>query len=169
MGGGGVKELTQVRDAVISALQSAGLTALAAFPAERARSYEAPVAAVAVGAVQGRATGFCNYLGEVRSEDGGGVKELYGKQLEGVISVDIRGRRAADCETGCEAAAEALLGDLPAGIRPGELSWEALSWERETGMFLRRGNLQCTALFLAESREDGAEFLDFILKGVMTN
>lgn len=169
MGGGGVKELTQVRDAVIDTLRAAGLTALAAFPAERARSYESPVAAVAVGAAQGRAMGFCNYLGEVRSGDGGQVKELYGKQLEGVISVDIRGRRAADCEAGCETAAEALLGNLPAGIRPGELSWEALNWERETGMFLRRGKLQCRACFLAEGQEDGTEFLDFILKGVMTN
>lgn len=169
MGGGGVKELTQVREAVISALQNAGLTALAAFPAERARSYETAVAAVAVGAAQGRAMGFCNYLGEVRSEDGGQVKELYGKQLEGIITVDIRGRRAADCEAGCEAAAEALLGELPSGIRPGELCWEALAWERETGMFLRRGHLRCRAFFTAESREDGVEFLDFSLKGVMTN
>lgn len=169
MGGGGVKELTQVRNAVIDTLRSAGLTALAAFPAERAKSYETAVAAVAVGTAQGRAMGFCNYLGEARSEDGGGVKELYGKQMEGVITVDIRSRRAADCEAACETAADALLASLPAGIRPGELRWEALAWERETGMFLRRGHLQCRACFLAESREDGTEFLDFILKGVMTN
>lgn len=164
-----MKELTQVRNAVIDTLQSAGLTALAAFPAERIKSYGGAVAAVAVDAAQGRAIGFCNYLGELRDKDGGEVKELYGKQLKGVISVDIRGRRAADCEAGCETAAEALLGGLPTGIRPGELSWEALGWERETGMFLRRGRLECSAFFLAESREDGAGFLDFILKGVMTN
>lgn len=169
MGGGGVKELTQVREAVISALQDAGLTALAAFPAERAKTYEGATAAVAVGTAQGKALGFCNYLGEVRDGETGAVRELYGKQLEGVITVDIRGRRAAECEAGCEAAAEVLLGELPSGIRPGELCWEALAWERETGMFLRRGRLQCRACFLAESREDGAEFLDFILKGVMTN
>lgn len=164
-----MRELTQVRDAVISALQSAGLTALAAFPAERAKAYEGVAAAVAVGTAQGKALGLCNYLGEVRDGETGAVRELYGKQLEGVITVDIRGRRAAECEAGCETAAEALLGGLPAGIRPGELCWEALAWERETGMFLRRGRLQCRALFTAESREDGAEFLDFILKGVMTN
>lgn len=164
-----MKELTQVRDAVISALQDAGLTALAAFPAERAKTCEGAAAAVAVGTAQGKSLGFCNYLGEVRDGATGAVRELYGKQLEGVITVDIRGRRAAECEAGCETAAEVLLGALPAGIRPGELCWEALAWERETGLFLRRGRLQCRALFTAESREDGAEFLDFILKGVMTN
>ena len=66
-------------------------------------------------------------------------------------------------------AAAVLLGKLPEGIRPGELCWEALAWERETGMFLRRGRLRCRALFTAESREDGGEFLDFILKGVVRN
>ena len=60
-----------------------------------------------------------------------------------------------------------LLGGLPEGIRPGELSWEALTWEKETGLFLRRGKLRCEALFLAEAGEEGETFLDFILKGVM--
>ena len=164
-----MKELAQVRDAVISALRGAGLTALAAFPAEHARAYSGAVAAVAVGAARGKAVGLCNYLGEVDDKTHGTVREVYGKQLEGIITVDIRGRRAAEGETGCERAAEALLGGLPAGIRPGELRWEALTWERETGMFLRRGELQCRTFFVAESREDGAAFLNFILKGVITN
>lgn len=169
MGGGGVRELAQIRDAVITALQEAGLTALAAFPAAHAKAYDRPVAAVAVGAAEGKALGFCNYLGEICDEETGSVRELYGKQLDGVITVDVRGRRAADCETGCETAAETLLSGLPAGIRSGELRWEALQWEKETGMFLRRGELQCRALFVAEASEDGGVFLDFILKGVMTN
>ena len=60
-----------------------------------------------------------------------------------------------------------LLGGLPSGIRPGELRWEALKWEKATGLFLRRGSLRCQAVFVAESQEDGEIFLDFILKGVM--
>lgn len=169
MGDGGVRELTQVRDAVVSALRDAGLTALAAFPASHAKDYTSAVAAVAVGTAEGRAMGFCNYLGESYDKTAGTVRELYGKQLDGVIAVDIRGRRAADCEAGCETAAGVLLGGLPAGIRPGELRWEALCWERETGMFLRRGTLRCRAVFVAETGEDGTVFRDFILKGVMTN
>ena len=45
---------------------------------------------------------------------------------------------------------------------------EALAWERETGMFLRRGRLQCRAAFVARDRGDGTAFLDFVLKGVLT-
>ena len=164
-----MKELAQVRDAVIAALAENGMTALEAFPAERARAYPGAVAAVSLGTAEGKAMGFCNYLGERFDQEAGTVRELYGRQLEAEILTDIRAERAGDCEKGCQQAAEVLLGGLPAGIRAGELTWEGLSWEAATGMFLRRGRLRCRAVFLAESREDGEEFLDFQLKGVMRN
>jgi len=163
-----MKELTQIRQAVVNALNQAGLTALEAFPDGPAKSYSKPVATVAVGAAEGKSLGFCNYLGELFDETTGGMRELFGKHLEGDIRVDIRAQRASDCETGCEQATEVLLGGLPSGIRPGELRWEAIGWEKSTGMFLRRGTLRCEAIFVAESQEDEV-FLDFILKGVMQN
>ncbi len=161
-----MKELRQIRDAVIGALRNAGLAAEAAFPEKWAAERKTPLATVAVGAAEGKALGFCGYLGEIR-DDSGGTREVYGKQLEGEITVDVRAERAADCEDGGETAAAVLLGGLPEGIRPGELSWEALAWEKETGLFLRRGKLRCEALFLAEAGEDDGVFLDFILKGVL--
>jgi len=162
-----MKELIQVKQAVLDALNAAGLTAIETFPDHRAKSYNGAVAAVAVGAAEGKTMGFCNYLGEVYDEGAGTTYELYGKQLEGDIAVDVRGERAAQCEEGCQLAAEVLLGGLPSGIRPGELRWEALKWEKTTGMFLRKGILRCQAVFVAQSQEDGEIFLDFILKGVM--
>ena len=71
-----MKELTQVRDTVVAALNEAGLTALAAFPDQRARQYDGAVAAVAVGAAEGKTVGFCNYLGEVYDETLVTVQEL---------------------------------------------------------------------------------------------
>lgn len=161
-----MKELRQIRDAVIDALRREELEAEAAFPAKWAAERNTPLATVAVGAAEGKAIGFCGYLGETQDAFGGS-REVYGKRLEGVITVDIRAARAADCEDGGETAAAVLLGKLPEGIRPGELSWEALAWEKETGLFLRRGKLRCEALFLAEAGEDDGVFLEFILKGVM--
>lgn len=161
-----MKELMQVQQAVLNALKDAGLTAVEAYPAEWAKRYPGAVAAVSVGAAEGRPLGFCNYLGEVYDEVAGTVRELYGKLLEGEIRVELRAETAADCETGCRQAAEVLLGGLPSGVRPGELRWEALTWEKSTGMFLRRGTLQCQAVFVAEQGEDEV-FLDFTLKGVM--
>ena len=163
-----MKELTLVRDEVVRALQEAGLTALAAWPAERRRAYDGAVAAVDVGSVESGPLGFCNYLGEIYDQELGTVRELYGKQLEAEILVDIRAERAADCESGCARAADVLLGGLPAGIRCGELAWEAIAWEKAAGMFRRRGRLRCQAVFVAESGGDDETFLDFRLKGVLT-
>ena len=161
-----MRELRQIRDAVISALRSQGLAAEAAFPAKWAEERKTALATVSVGAAEGKALGFCGYLGESRGADGQ-AREVYGKRLEGVVSVDVRAERASVCEEGGEIASAALLGGLPEGVRPGELSWEALAWEKETGLFLRRGRLKCEALFLAESGDQGPEFLEFILKGVL--
>ncbi len=112
-----MRELSQIRDAVVSALAAEGVAALDAYPDQRARRYGCPVAAVAVETAESRTVGFCNYLGEVFDTGAGAPRELYGKQLEAVISIEIRGQRAADCEQGCETAAEVLLGRLPAGLR----------------------------------------------------
>lgn len=61
------------------------------------------------------------------------VRERYGKELFGQITVELRANRAADCERGCETATEVLLGGLPEGVRTGELTWEAICWEKTTG------------------------------------
>ena len=50
-----MKELVQVRQAVLNALNTAGLTALEAFPDSRAKAYSGAVATVAVGAAEGKA------------------------------------------------------------------------------------------------------------------
>lgn len=115
-----MKELTQVREAVIAVLKDAGMTALAAYPDQRAKQYSGAVAAVSVGAAEGKTMGFCNYLGEVYDEAAGTVQELYGKLLEGNITVDIRAERAADCEAGCpaESAPVSCDGMLCSGSEP---------------------------------------------------
>ena len=163
-----MKELAQVRRAVIDALNAGGVTAMEAFPADRAKRWPGAVAAVAVGAAEGKMLGFCNYLGEMYDQEAGTVRELYGKQLAAEILVDIRAERAADCESACGRAADVLLGGLPTGIRCGELSWEGIQWEKDTGMFRRRGRLRCRVVFVAESGGDDEAFLDFRLKGVLT-
>ena len=162
-----MRELNQIRDTVIAALKAAGLPALAAYPDQKAVRQNCPTVTVAVEAAESRTVGFCSYLGQERDPETGSIRELYGKQLEAVIAVEIRGERAAVCERGCEQAAEVLLSGLPTGVRPGELSWEALAWERETRSFLRRGHLQCRALFLAKTEDEETVFLDFKLKGAV--
>lgn len=131
-----MKELSQIRMAVLDALRGAGIQAMEAFPEKQAMAYSGVVAAVGVGAASGKTAGFCHYLGEMKDPETQAVRERYGKELFGQIT--------------------------------GELTWEAICWEKTTGMFLRRGVLECRALFLAESAVESGEFLDFRLKGVMS-
>lgn len=161
-----MKELSQIRMAVLDALRGAGIQAMEVFPEKQAMAYSGVVAAVGVGAASGKTAGFCHYLGEMKDPETQAVRERYGKELFGQITVELRANRAADCERGCETATEVLLGGLPEGVRTGELTWEAICWEKTTGMFLRRGVLECRALFLTESAVESGEFLDFRLKGV---
>lgn len=111
-----MRELSQIRDAVVSALAAEGMAALDAYPDQRARRYGCPVAAVAVETAESRTVGFCNYLGEVFDTGAGAPRELYGKQLEAVISIEIPGtagprtvnravrRRRRYCWKGCPPA-----------------------------------------------------------------
>lgn len=163
-----MKELAQIRTAVLNALQQAGLPSVEQFPKQRAKAYGGAMAAVGVGAASGKTAGFCHYLGEAVNPETQAVLERYGKVLSGQITVEIRAERASDCESGCETATETLLSGLPDGIQTGELVWEAVCWEKSTGMFLRRGSLACRAVFLAECDGESGVFLDFRLKGVLS-
>lgn len=162
-----MKEILKIRQAVLQALQDAGMTALEAYPAQWAKEYAGAVATVDVGTVDGTVMGFCSYLGEAYDPEKGTVRELYGKQMEAEIWVDVYGGTASECQEGCCQAADVLLGGLPSGIRPGELSWEGLVWEKEAALFRRRGRLRCRAFFVAEVTEDAEAFWDFQLKGVV--
>lgn len=160
--------LSQISGAVIAALQGAGLTAAPAY-AGAAREIAGPAAAVDVADAGSRPVGFGDYLGQSWDESTGAVRELYGRQMDVCIRVDVRCESAAGCETAMETAAQALLTALPAGIRPGELAWEAVAWEKSTQRFLRRGRLKCRAAFIAETDAESGALLDFTLKGVVTH
>ena len=140
-----MKELSQIRMAVLDALRGAGIQAMEVFPEKQAMAYSGVVAAVGVGAASGKTAGFCHYLGEMKDPETQAVRERYGKELFGQITVELRANRAADCERGCETATEVLLGGLPEGVRTGELTWEAICWEKTTGMFLRRCFVQAAS------------------------
>ena len=55
-----MKELAQIRAAVLKALQESGIPAMEQFPEKRAESYSGAVATVGVGAASGKNAGFCN-------------------------------------------------------------------------------------------------------------
>lgn len=158
--------LGQICAAVIVALQEAGITAVNAYQGV-AKRYDGPVAAVDVESAAESASGMGNYLGQIVDPKTGEVKELYGWQMDAKILLEVRAPSAAACEQAMETAAGVLLGGLPSGLRPQEISWAGISWDKRSGMFLRKGILRCKAFFTAESGEEAGTLLDFILKGTM--
>lgn len=160
--------LNQIRTAVLSTLTDAGLTAVAAWDGA-AKRYDGAVIAVDAAEVSGRPMALGGYLGEIYDSESGTVRELYGRQLDVALSLDVRAPGAAACESACEAASDALeVGGLPSGLRPGEQKWEGIVWDAENRMFLRRGTVRCRAWFTAGSDPETGALLDFTLKGVLT-
>ena len=161
--------LNQIRDAVVAALRSAGMNALAAHAGKTAE-ITGPVLTVDVGEVAQQQAALCSYLGEQTDANSGEPREVYGRRLDVTIALEARAPAAADCESACESAAEVLLGDgLPSGLRMGVQSWEAVTWDKTNRLFLRRGSVKCRALFLALADAESADLLEFTLKGVLTS
>ena len=79
--------LNQVKEAILSALEGAGLTALGRFGTQAERSYTGPVAVIGVAQAAGKPMGLGGYLGTVYDPDAGTEREIYGRMLEVTVSV----------------------------------------------------------------------------------
>lgn len=163
--------LEQIKTAAAETLRAAGMRAVTEYEPERLGAYDEAVAVIGVKEAESRELGFISYLGESLDEERGTVVERYAKRMEAVLSLDIYAPRsvgASGAETAMERAAALLTEGLPSGLRIGRAAWGQAEWDQRSGMFLRRGTLDCQALLIAEAdpEEDGL-ILDFILKGVM--
>lgn len=164
--------LEQVKSALVSALEQAGLPAQAAFPPGWAKRYAGPVVAVGLRTGESRGGAMGSYLGQQVDPDTLSSREIYGMRLELTLSLDIYcppGKGAAGCDEALEKLHQAMLELLPSGLRPAGLKWEEVRWDEDTAMFLRKGSLSCTAFFTASAPdEESLALSDFILKGVVS-
>lgn len=158
--------LNQVRDAVIIALKSMGIAAIPAYEGT-AKRHERAVVCVDVAASEGKPVGLSSYLGQIFDPQRGTFRELYGMQISVKVCLDVRSEQAVDCEVAMESAAETMMKGLPSGLRLGEMQWAGITWDKSTGMFLRKGTAKCRATFVAEDPCEDGILLDFILKGTM--
>lgn len=158
--------VNQIRDAVVQTLTAAGLTARGAWDGT-AKTVSAPLLCADVEKTTGKPVAFGGYLG--RTEDAQGVREIYGRVLEAVVTLDARAPSAAGCAETLERACDALGAGLPSGLRLRQQDWEAVRWETENHCFFRRCRMRCGAYFTAETPEEGGVLLEFKLKGVLNS
>lgn len=163
--------LEQVKAAIAAALEKAGILAQTAYAPDWAKAYSGPVVAIGLRTGESRGGAMSTYLGQRTDPKTLICQEVYGMRLDLTLSLDIYcppEEGAAGGERVLEALHQIMLEGLPSGLRPAELKWEEASWDPDTGMFLRRGSFVCGAYFIAAASEDGVEFTDFILKGVIS-
>ena len=163
--------LEQVKTAIASALEKAGICTRTAYEPGWAEAYPGPVVAVGLRTGESRSGALNSYLGQRTDPDTQVSREIYGMRLELTLSLDIYcppKDGTAGCDSVLESLHQIMLEGLPSGLRPAELKWEEASWDKDTSMFLRRGSLACSAYFVAAASEDGLLLSDFILKGVVT-
>ena len=158
-----------VRQAVMERLRERGIPAEAAYDRSWAGKYEGAVIAVGVRSCTSTAAGLGGYLGEEWDEKAGTDREIYGRQAELTIALDAYAPRQAGakaCLQALEAAHDALTLSPPAGLRPGNMDWGEVRFDRDTEMFLQQGSLQAAAWFLAVVEAETGLLLSFRLKGV---
>ena len=162
--------LQQVKAAVVNALEDAGLTAMSAYSEEQLKKYTTAVTAVGLREMRLTESGAMEYLGERHDTVQGTVLEVYGKRLTLSLSFDVYAPRTLGAE-GCEEAAEeitqVMMSALPSGLHVRELTWGKTEWDKTYGMFHISAQAAYEAYFVAETEEETAVFIDFILKGVV--
>ncbi len=160
--------LEQVRREVLRCLTAAGISAAAAWEPRWAGQYGSPVIVVGLRRADSASAALCDYLGLAYEADTASWREVYGRRLEVSVELTAYGpgkEGAAGCTAILEEAHDALLAGLAEGLRPGEMTWEAAGWDRETEHVRQTALLQCTAAFVAQAQEEPGLFLDFKLKG----
>jgi len=162
--------MSQVKAAVVTALNGADIETIAAYSEDKLKAYTTAVAAVGQRELKFTKTGQLDYLGQRYDSVLGKTLETYGRRMELTMSIDIYAPRAlgaAGCETAAETVSETMLTALPSGLKLRSLSWQESEWDKTYGMFHLAGEAEYSALFAAEADEDGTEFTDFILRGVV--
>lgn len=154
-----------VLDAVLSALRGAGLRAAAQYP-NLALEKTVPAVCVGVRSETVAAPGFGSYLG--REEIGGVTVERYGVKADITVLLDLYlpPEELSRCQTLFSQVSGALAG-LPAGVKLRKLTRGEPVPDKAVEMFRCPCTMECTAYFVGEMEQDGGEWLDFVLRGVL--
>ena len=133
---------------------------------ERARPGEG-VVVVGLRRYEAAQGGFAHYLGEHYDEDTARWQEVYGKQVEVELSLDLyAGERQGG--GGMQELLERLVQELtlsaPEGVQVGEITCGPTRWDGENRCLTREVSARCTLWLRCVAGEGGA-FTDFELRG----
>lgn len=158
--------LNALREDMAEQLRQAGLNAVTAMESARAARWREAVAAVSLSKVVCAPGGFKDYLG-VRRDADGMEQELYGREVELTISMDLFAPRDGG-ESACQEAAEAIAENLmcygAAGLNALEIQAGQVEFLEKDGLYRQKTSCRCRAWLVARM-DGGGAFVDFEVKG----
>ncbi|MBD5098486.1 MAG: hypothetical protein HDT35_02870 [Clostridiales bacterium] len=161
--------LNALREAVAQQLRQAGVNAVTAMESQRASRWREAVAAVSLMRVVCAPGGFKDYLG-MRQEPNGAERELYGREVELTLALDIYAPRDGGegaCQQAAETATETLVCQGAAGLNALEIQTGRVEFLESTGLYRLQVSCRCKAWLVAAAESGGVAFVDFEVKGKM--
>lgn len=166
-------ELDTVIGAVCEALIDGGVPAvISQNPFGGKKRHHDPIVTVGFKAGSVISCGFKEYLGMRYDSDTDTESEVYGKRIDLTLGLSLWSPKTSDhghekCLTLFSQTADAL-GSLPEALKVRELSCGETVYDHTAEMFRCDAELKLSAFLTAETADD-SQFLDFKLKGVITN
>ena len=162
--------LNALREQVAEQLRQAGVNAVTGMESARSSRWRQAVAAVSLSRVVCASGGFKDYLGTRREADGM-ERELYGREVELTLALDIFSPRDGGesvCQEAAEAAAESLVCHGAAGLNALEIQAGQVEFLDKEGLYRQKTTCRCKAWLVAQMDDDGGAFVDFEVKGKIT-
>ena len=153
--------MRELIDAVVTALEQAGISALAALPAGELTLSESPRAAVGLSKA---ARGATTYLGQ---DDQG--QELYGSSVQAQLYVQVYGPLAlggAACTETADQVCQTLLEGVQ-GLTVTDVTLGQCRYDGDADCFLTTVTMNAAGYVYAARDEDAGEFTGFCLKGAL--
>ena len=162
--------LNALRERVAEQLRQAGVNAVTGMEGARSSRWREAVAAVSLSRVVCASGGFKDYLG-TRQEENGLERELYGREVELTLALDIFAPRDAGesaCQEAAEAVAESLMCQGAAGLNALEIQTGQVEFLDREGLYRQKTSCRCRAWLVARMDDGGGAFADFEVKGRRT-
>ena len=162
--------LNALREQVAEQLRQAGVNAVTGMESARASRWREAVAAVSLSRVVCAPGGFQDYLG-THQEENGRERELYGREVELTLALDIFAPRdggESACQEAAEAAAESLVCHGAAGLNALEIQAGQVEFLDKEGLYRQKTTCRCRAWLVARMDDGGGAFADFEVKGRRT-
>lgn len=166
-------ELESVISIVCQGLSDGGVSAvISQNPFGGKKRHTRPIVTVGLKAGSTVSCGFAEYLGMKYDPKSDTYNELYGKKLDVALGLSFWSPKTESyghekCLLLFSQVADALK-SLPESLKVRELSCGETNYDTTAEMFRCDAELKLSAYLTAESTDD-SQFLDFKLKGVLTN